>query len=247
MGTAQRGDDPGVGNWRPPMTKGLFITGTDTGVGKTLVARALLHAATAAGLRAVGMKPVAAGCRETDKGLRNDDAEALLAAGNVDAEYEDVNPVALPLATSPEIAARAAGLEIRITEIVTAYHRLTRRADTVIVEGAGGWYVPLAPGMTIADVAIALKLPVVLVVPLRLGCLNHMRLSMEAIARSGLPLVAIVISAVSPDAALPGYTDSIESLAASIPTILLPHYAIDNMRDAAARVASVLDYVAIKN
>jgi dethiobiotin synthetase len=222
------------------MTKGLFITGTDTGVGKTLVARALLHAATAAGLRAVGMKPVAAGCRETDMGLRNDDAEALLAAGNINAPYEDVNPVALPLATSPEIAARAAGLDIGIPEIAAAFQRLAGSADCVIVEGAGGWYAPLAPGMTIADVAIALKLPVVLVVPLRLGCLNHMRLSMEAIARSGLPLAAIVTCTVSPNAALPGYTDSIETLAGAAPTILLPHYAADNMHDAAARVASIL-------
>jgi dethiobiotin synthetase len=94
--------------------------------------------------------------------------------------------------------------------------------------------------MTIADVAIALKLPVVLVVPLRLGCLNHMRLSMEAIARSGLPLAAIVTCTVSPNAALPGYTDSIETLAGATPTILLPHYATDNMHDEAARVASIL-------
>jgi dethiobiotin synthetase len=186
------------------------------------------------------MKPVAAGCRETDKGLRNDDAEALLDAGNINAPYKDINPIALPLATSPEIASRAAGSVIGITEIVAAYQRLTRRADCVIVEGAGGWYAPLAPGMTIADVAIALKLPVVLVVPLRLGCLNHMRLSMEAIARSGLPLAAIVLSTVSPNAALPGYTDSIETLAGATPTILLPHYATDNMHGAAARVASIM-------
>ncbi len=222
------------------MTKGLFITGTDTGVGKTLVARALLHAANAAGLRAVGMKPVAAGCRETGMGLRNEDAEFLLAAANAKAPYEDVNPVALPLATSPEIAARAAGLKIGMPAITAAYQRLTMRADCVIAEGAGGWYSPLAPGMTIADVAIALKLPVVLVVPLRLGCLSHTRLSMEAIARSGLPLAAIVISTVLPDTALPGYIESITTLAAATPTVLLPHYITEDMRDAAARVAAIL-------
>lgn len=220
--------------------RGFFITGTDTGVGKTLVACALLHAASAAGLRAVGMKPVAAGCRATDAGLRNDDAEALLAAANINARYEDVNPVALPLATSPEIAARAAGVNISVGDIAAAFQRLASRADCMIVEGAGGWYTPLAPGLTIADVAAALNLPVVLVVPLRLGCLNHARLSVDAIARAGLPLAAVVINSPESGATLPGYSESIATIAGATPSILLPHYPADDMRDAAARVASIL-------
>lgn len=222
------------------VARGFFITGTDTGVGKTLVACALLHAARAAGLRAVGMKPVAAGCRATDAGLRNDDAEALLAAANINARYEDVNPVALPLATSPEIAARAAGVNISVGDIAAAFQRLASRADCMIVEGAGGWYTPLAPGLTIADVAAALNLPVVLVVPLRLGCLNHTRLSVDAIARAGLPLAAVVINSPESGATLPGYSESIATIAGATPSILLPHYPADDMRDAAARVASIL-------
>lgn len=222
------------------VARGFFITGTDTGVGKTLVARALLHAACAAGLRTVGMKPVAAGCRATDAGLRNDDAEALLAAANINARYEDVNPVALPLATSPEIAARAAGVNISVGDIAAAFQRLASRADCMIVEGAGGWYTPLAPGLTIADVAVALNLPVVLVVPLRLGCLNHTRLSVDAIARAGLPLAAVVINSPESGATLPGYSESIATIAGTTPSILLPHYPADDMRAAAARVASIL-------
>lgn len=191
------------------MTRGYFVTGTDTDVGKTLVSCALLHVAESAGLRAVGMKPVAAGCRPTPAGLRHADAEALLAASNVPAAYDDVNPVALPLATSPELAARAAGMEIEVERMRVAFLRLASRADLVIVEGAGGWYAPIAPGRTMADIARALELPVLLVVGVRLGCLSHARLTVEAIARAGLPLAGVIANHMSADPLDAGYAASL--------------------------------------
>lgn len=200
------------------MTRGFFVAGTDTGVGKTLVSCAVLRAAGKVGLRAVGMKPVAAGCRLTPSGLRNADAEALLAAGNVPAEYDEVNPVALPLATSPELAARAAGMEIEVERIRAAFLRLASRADLIIVEGAGGWYAPIAPGRTMADVAGALDLPVLLVVGMRLGCLSHARLTVEAIARAGLPLAGVIANHVSADPLDAGYAASLATHA-GVPAI----------------------------
>ncbi len=191
------------------MTRGYFVAGTDTGVGKTLVSCALLRAAGNAGRRAVGMKPVAAGCRLTPSGPRNEDAEALLTASNVPAEYDDVNPVALPLATSPELSARAAGMVIEVERMRVAFFRLASRADLVIVEGAGGWYAPIAPGRTMADVARALELPVLLVVGMRLGCLSHARLTVEAIARAGLPLAGVIANHMSADSLDAGYAASL--------------------------------------
>ncbi len=165
---------------------GVFVTGTDTGVGKTVVCGAILRGWAAQGLRAVGMKPVASGCRVTPDGPRSDDAEELTAAANVDVNYADVNPYALVPAIAPHLAAAAAGCEIRFERVLRCYQTLAARADRVAVEGVGGWRVPLAPHCTVADLARALELPVVLVVGIRLGCLNHALLSMEAIERSGV-------------------------------------------------------------
>lgn len=222
------------------MTRGFFITGTDTGVGKTFVSCALLRAAGNAGLRAVGMKPVAAGCRLTPTGPRNEDAEALLAAGNVPAEYDDVNPVALPLATSPELAARAAGMEIEVERIRAAFLRLASRADIVIVEGAGGWYTPFAPGRTMADIARALKLPVLLVVGMRLGCLSHTQLTAEAVMRAGLPLAGVIVNNVSPDALDSGYVASLAMRAGMAPITEIPYDPVRAMNRAVAGLAPLL-------
>jgi dethiobiotin synthetase len=178
------------------MQRAWFITGTDTGVGKTLVSAALLTALARAGRHVVGMKPVASGCDETPQGLRSADAEALRAAANVAADYEDINPYALAAPTAPHLAAAAAGVQIDIATIRTHYARLAVRADDVVVEGIGGWLVPINRTQTMADVVRALELPVILVVGIRLGCLNHALLTRQAVAASGCRLVAWVANAL---------------------------------------------------
>ena len=191
-----------------------FITGTDTGVGKTLVSAALLTALARTGRRAVGMKPVASGCDATSLGLRSADAEALRVAGNVAADYENVNPYALAPPTAPHLAAAAAGVQIDIATIREHYARLAARADEVVVEGVGGWLVPINRTQTMADVVRVLELPVILVVGMRLGCLNHALLTQRAIAASGCRLVAWVANGVdgdAPDGYLEALTDRLES------------------------------------
>ena len=163
-----------------------FITGTDTGVGKTLVAVALTRALVARGLRVAVMKPVAAGTVKTPEGEFNDDALELLAASNVKASYEDVNPWLLKTAASPHLAARADGVTIRHERIVGAFGRLAAASDLVLAEGAGGWLAPISATETMADVAEKLALPVLLVVGLRLGCLNHALLTRDAVRARGL-------------------------------------------------------------
>ena len=164
--------------------RGIFITGTDTGVGKTLASCTLLHALRARGLRAVGMKPLASGSDATPGGLRNDDALALQASSDPRPRYEDVNPYALPLPLAPELAARDAGVEVALAPMLAAHARLAAQSDVVVVEGVGGWAAPLSPSLDQADLVRALgdDVPVVLVVGLRLGCLNHAYLSARAIA-----------------------------------------------------------------
>ena len=166
--------------------KGFFITGTDTGVGKTLVAVALTRALVARGLRAAVMKPVAAGGLRTPAGLFNDDALELLAASNVKAPYEDVNPWMLSMPASPHLAARADSVTIGHDRIVAALDRLQAVSDLVVVEGAGGWHAPISATETMADVAGKLALPVILVVGIRLGCLNHALLTRDAIRARGM-------------------------------------------------------------
>ena len=175
-----------------------FVTGTDTGVGKTLVSVALLHALALRHPRVVGMKPVAAGVVRAGAGWANDDVLALRAASTCAAPPELDNPVMLPDPLSPHIAAKRAGITIDIHHIVRCYQELTQLADAVVVEGAGGFHVPLSDGTTGADLAQALALPVVLVVGLRLGCLNHTLLTMEAIRARGLTLAGWVANRLDP-------------------------------------------------
>jgi dethiobiotin synthetase len=167
--------------------KGFFITGTDTGVGKTLVAVAITRAFVSRGIRAAVMKPVAAGAVDTPEGPRNDDALELLGASNVAAAYADVNPWLLATPASPHLAALADGVSIGHAPILAAYRRLEALSDVLIVEGAGGWLAPISGTQTMADVAEQLALSVILVVGMRLGCLNHALLTRESIRARGLP------------------------------------------------------------
>ena len=167
------------------MSRSIFITGTDTEIGKTQVACALLRGYAAAGTRAVGMKPVASGADMTPDGLRNADALALLAASGVTADYEHINPVCLAPAIAPELAARQADVTVDRGQIAAAHAQLAGVADRVLVEGAGGWRVGTGgpDGEEWRDWVCAFDWPVVLVVGMRLGCLNHALLSADAIAR----------------------------------------------------------------
>lgn len=190
------------------MQRAWFVTGTDTGVGKTLVSAALLTALARTGRRVVGMKPVASGCDTTPHGLRSADAEALRAAANVAADYADVNPYALAAATAPHLAAAVTGVQIDIATIHAHFARLAARADAVVVEGIGGWLVPINRTQTMADVVRALELPVILVVGMRFGCLNHALLTQRAITASGCRLVAWVANRVD-DGAPEGYVEAL--------------------------------------
>ena len=165
--------------------RGIFITGTDTGIGKTLVAAGLLRVLARRGLRTVGLKPVASGAVVTPQGLRNTDAEALAAESTVPLPYELTNPHCFEPAIAPHLAAADGGTHLSVDELAAWYARATAGAQVAVVEGAGGWRVPLHPEGFLSDLAERLALDVVLVVGLRLGCLNHARLTAEAIERSG--------------------------------------------------------------
>ncbi|BDM25185.1 dethiobiotin synthase [Pseudomonas sp. NPDC089428] len=181
------------------MSQAYFIAGTDTDVGKTTIAAGLLHAARLQGLSTLGAKPVASGCTLTPKGLRNSDAQALIDESSVKLAYEEVNPFAFEPAIAPHVAAREAGVALEVAVLAKAMrHVLDQGADFTLVEGAGGWRVPLSNHANLSDLAIALKLPVILVVGVRLGCINHALLSAEAIARDGLQLAGWVANIIEP-------------------------------------------------
>lgn len=202
----------------------LYVTGTDTGIGKTLASCALLHALRAHGLRAVGMKPVASGCALTAGQWQNEDALALQAAGAPGVAYADVNPFALEHPLAPELAARDAGTEVALPPILQAYARLAAQSDALVVEGVGGWAAPLSAKLMQADLVRALRLPVLLVVGLRLGCLNHALLSARAIAADGVHLAGWIASHVDPRMAR--VDDNLAMLRARLPAPcwgVLPH------------------------
>jgi len=194
-----------------PGKQGFFITGTDTGVGKTLVAVALTRALVARGLRTAVMKPVAAGVTQMPEGARNDDAHELLGASNVKAAYEDVNPWLLTTAASPHLAARHDGVQIGAEKVLAAQRRLMAISDLVLVEGAGGWLAPVSSVATMANIAEKMALPVILVVGLRLGCLNHALLTREAIRSSGLPFAGWIANRMQME--MPLADANIETLA----------------------------------
>lgn len=209
----------------PALRRSMFLAGTDTGVGKTVVACWLLRELAASGSRVAGMKPVAAGARATAGGLRNEDALALAAAGSVGLPYDWINPYCLPEATAPHLAAQAVGVRIDPVLIVSIYRNISSKCELVIVEGAGGWLAPIGPagpdgaGGTMQDVALALGLPVVLVVGIRLGCISHALLTEAAIARSGLAFAGWIANPVDP-----GFADAdryVETLSARLSAPLL--------------------------
>ncbi len=187
------------------MSKSFFIAGTDTDIGKTFVAAALLNAATQKGLTTLGLKPVAAGCESTGAGLRNGDALALIEQSTVKASYEVVNPVAFAEPIAPHIAAAKEGRRMqsgRLEGFVRGA-MMSNKADFTLVEGAGGWRVPISERETLADVVKHLRLPVILVVGMRLGCLNHALLTVEAIQRDGLQLAGWVANHIDPAMSCP--------------------------------------------
>ena len=179
------------------MASGFFITGTDTEVGKTTIAAALLHAARQAGLSTAAVKPVASGCEATPEGLRNADALALQEQCSLKLDYAQINPYAFAPAIAPHLAAQQIGVELEVDTLAAAVQRILQmQADFTVVEGAGGWRVPLSGAATLSDVAITLGLPVILVVGIRLGCINHALLSAQAIVADGLHLAGWVANLV---------------------------------------------------
>ena len=190
--------------------RGIFVTGTDTGVGKTVIASSLVAALVERGLRVAVMKPVASGSERLPEGLRNSDALALMAEASVRAPYDTVNPYCFLPPVSPHIAAAEAGVTIEAGPIRTRFESLAARADRVVVEGAGGWLVPLGRTLSMADLALELDLPVLLVVGMRLGCLSHALLTREAIAARHAPFAGWVANGV--DAALERAEENVATL-----------------------------------
>ena len=196
-----------------------FVTGTDTGIGKTLVSAAILHKLVAGGVRACGMKPIAAGAELRDGVLHNDDADLLLAAGNVNLPANLTTPYMLRAAAAPHIAAALDGINIESVPILAAYAEIAAASDAVVVEGVGGFRVPLSNIFDTADLAAQLNLPVLLVVGLRLGCISHSLLTVEAIIARDLVLAGWVANDIDPD--MEYANENIEALLERIPAPLL--------------------------
>jgi len=218
-----------------------FVTGTDTNVGKTLICCALLHGFAAQGKKAVGMKPVAAGVGEDGM---HEDVRKMRAAGNVTASLEQVNPYCFAEAVAPHLAAQSKGVIIDLERIVVSYTGLAAQADEVIVEGAGGFMVPLNAGQDSADLAVRLALPIMLVVGVRLGCLNHALLTVEAIAARGLTLAGWVANVL--DEHMPMRSENIEALQQRIDAPLLGVVSYQQQPDA-REVAGCLNLKFLSN
>jgi dethiobiotin synthetase len=208
------------------------VTGTDTGVGKTVIACALLHALVDAGFKVVGMKPVAAGAEPGAHGLVHDDVERLAGASNVVAPRELVNPYCFRAPIAPHIAAAREGVVIDLARIERSFRALAGLADAVVVEGVGGFRVPLGPGTDTAQLAGQLGLPVILVVGMRLGCLNHALLAADAIAAQGLVLAGWIANHVEPDMA--AADENVEALEARLAARLIARVRFMPAPDCAA-------------
>jgi len=196
------------------MGTGVFVTGTDTDAGKTIVACALMTLFARLGLSVAGFKPVAAGAERTPAGLRNSDARWLQTFSSAPLEYDEVNPVVLEAAIAPHIAARAAGVGLERGSLVDCYRKLAEKAQVVVTEGAGGWLVPLARDGDMADLAVAIGDPVILVVGMKLGCLNHAFLTAESVRARGCRLAGWVANRVDPD--MPAFRENLDTLAAGL-------------------------------
>ena len=188
-----------------------YITGTDTEIGKTFVTCALLREARAAGVEAVGMKPVASGCLDTPQEWRSEDALAHIDADGLEVPYAERNPYALPLPLAPEIAAREAGVDVELARIVDAHARLRTLHEGVLVEGVGGWLAPLTAKLEQSDVVRALDLPVLMVVGMRLGCVHQARATQRAIIADGCEFAGWIANPV--DASMAAFDDNLAILA----------------------------------
>ena len=198
----------------------FFITGTDTEVGKTFVSSLLLNAAATCNLKSVGYKPVSAGCEWVDGEWSNEDARALHAASSLPVSLQQVNPIALAPPIAPHIAAAQAGVTLTAEQIIDGYHGLQQlQPDLLLMEGAGGWRLPLGNGLWMPQIVQQLKLDVIMVVGMRLGCLNHAMLTAEAIQRDGLTLRGWVANQL--DADMPVYAENLATLQASLPAPML--------------------------
>lgn len=220
----------------------FFIAGTDTGVGKTHVTCTLLHALQARNLSVCGMKPVASGCVDTPEGLRNEDGLALQAASSAPMPYEWINPMTLREPLSPHLAAAHDGVEIQLAPLLEGFERLRDMHDVVLVEGVGGWLVPLSRGLLAADIPRQWQLPVILVVGMRLGCINHALLTARAIATDGCRLVGWIGNLIDPQmAAVQENLDTLRQLLPAPCLGVLPYG--ESPRTAAAKldVASILE------
>jgi dethiobiotin synthetase len=195
--------------------KAFFITGTDTNVGKTLIAAGLLIAAKNKGLTTAALKPVAAGCEKTEEGLRNADALVLQSVITQPLVYDQINPYALEAAIAPHIAAKQEKRSLSVDRLSGFCRGVLGSADFTLLEGAGGWRVPINPRETLADLAKNLQLPVIMVVGIRLGCINHALLTFETIVRDGVPVAGWVANCV--DADMPALQENIDSLRARLP------------------------------
>jgi dethiobiotin synthetase len=201
------------------MAKTFFITGIDTGTGKTLVTAGLMRALRARGREVYGMKPVASGCKMAGGELVSDDALVIQASGSQELPYLMVNPIALKNPCSPNIAARLESRETDVNVVMSAYADMPKTADFILIEGIGGWKTPFCDNADSADFVKMLGIPVILVVGLRLGCINHALLTLEAIQQDGIQLAAWVVSQTDPD--FDYSNESIAYLRNTIPAPLL--------------------------
>ena len=194
--------------------KAYFITATDTDAGKTFVSSQILQSWSKCGYTTLGFKPVASGCRRTSEGLQNDDALKIRAASSILLPYETINPYAFEPAVAPHIAAQEAGVTINIQTIARGILQQQNKADYVIVEGVGGWLVPLNKQETVADLACLLNFPVILVVNLRLGCINQALLTVQAIEQTGMKIAGWIANNAVPeeDNPMTHQTENIQSL-----------------------------------
>ena len=194
----------------------FFVTGTCTGVGKTLFTTQLIETLVASGKTVAGLKPVASGAEDTPEGLRNEDALAIEAVSNAGLRYDEINPITLAPPVAPHIAAREVGQELSVQRLSDFCHSvISRRFDVVVIEGAGGWEVPLNERETFADFVNGMALPVILVVGMKLGCLNHALLTVKAIEASGARLVGWVANQVNPE--MLRFEENIKELKQRIP------------------------------
>lgn len=225
--------------------RGMFVTGTDTGIGKTRISCGLLRGFARTGMRSVGMKPVASGSLQTPDGLRNDDALALQHSASVKLPYDWVNPYAFEPPIAPHIAASEAGVRIELPILLEAYAQVCKHGELVVVEGVGGWQVPLADDLSLPELARALGLPVLMVVGMRLGCLNHALLTARAIQADGLQLAGWIANRIEPE--FPRAEQNLTSLQDRLPAPLLgevPYLPAERSDDVSAYLTTAVQMLA---